>query len=132
MKEVIRQIKSLNLGDLVRVDWYDASIGKSLSGGLGSIDVPVSSWGIFVGVLGEKNKHIILAQNSFRYSDSLYDIDYTAVPTTWTVNIAVIIRNHVKPEEATNLLNSFLTNTKHTNERKIKQQKVRNHHDRLD
>jgi hypothetical protein len=122
----------MNVGDLVRVDWFDASIGKSLSGGLGGIDVPVCSWGVFVGVLGEKNKHIILAQNSFRYSDNLYDIDYTAVPTTWTVNITVIIKNHIKPEEATNLLNSFLQNAKRTNERKIKQQKVRNHHDRLD
>lgn len=129
MKEVIKQIRSLSLGDLVRVDWFDASIGKSLGGGLGGIDVPVCSWGVFVGVLGEKNKHIILAQNSFRYSDNLYDIDYTAVPTTWTVNITVIIKNHIKPDEAQNLLNSFLTNAKRTNERKIKQQKVRNHHD---
>lgn len=127
MKEVVRQIRRLSLGDLVRVDWFDASIGKSLGSGLSGIDVPVCSWGVFVGVLGEKNKHIILAQNSFRYSDNLYDIDYTAVPTTWAVNIAVMARNHVKPDEAQNLLNSFLANAKRTNERKIKQQKVRNH-----
>jgi hypothetical protein len=129
MKEVVRQVNSLSLGDLIRVDWFDASIGKSLSGGLGSIDVPVCSWGVFVGVLGEKNKHIILAQNSFRYTDNVYDIDYTAVPTTWAVNITSIVKNHVKFEEAQNLLNSFLTNAKRTNERKIKQQKVRNHND---
>ena len=79
MKEVIRQIRSLSLGDLVRVDWFDACIGKSLSGGLAGSGVPVCSWGVFVGVLGERNKRIILAQNSFRYSDNLYDIDYTAV-----------------------------------------------------
>jgi len=132
MKEVVRQIRSLSLGDLVRVDWFDASIGKSLSGGLSGIDVPVCSWGIFVGVLGEKNKHIILAQNNFRYSDNLYDIDYTAVPTTWTINITVIFKNHVKPEEAAHLLNSFLANAKRTLKRKIRQQKVKNHNDRLD
>lgn len=54
MKEVIKQVKGLTLGDLVKVDWFDASIGKSLSGGLNGIDVPVTSWGIFIGVLGQK------------------------------------------------------------------------------
>lgn len=83
-------------------------------------------------MLGEKNKHTILAQNNFRYSDNLYDIDYTAVPTTWTANITVIIKSHVKPEEAAHLLNNFLANAKRTLKRKIRQQKVKNHNDRLD
>ncbi|MEM4704068.1 MAG: hypothetical protein QXJ02_03270 [Candidatus Bathyarchaeia archaeon] len=128
MKEIIKQIKSLNCGDLVRVDWFDASIGRSLSGCLGEIDVPVYSWGVFLGVLGEKNKHIILAQNSFRYTDSVYDIDYTAVPIAWANNVAVIAENHVKPEEAQSLLKSFLANPERSSKRKIKQQKVRNTH----
>jgi hypothetical protein len=50
----------------------------------------------------------VRAQNNFRYNDNLYDIDYTAVPTTWAVNITVTIKNQIKLEEATNLLNSFL------------------------
>jgi len=37
-----------------------------------------------IGVLGQKNKHIILAQNNFRCADGLYDIDYTAIPVGWT------------------------------------------------
>jgi len=131
MKEVVKQVKALNIGDLVRVDWFDASIGKSLSGGLNGIDVPVTSWGIFLGVLGAKNKHIILAQNNFRYSDGLYDIDYTAIPTAWTTNITAIIKNHVSPTEAKQLLNSFLTSGKRTARKRIKQQKVKNH-ERLD
>jgi len=131
MKEVVKQVKGLTLGDLVKVDWFDASIGKSLSGGLSGIDVPVQSWGIFLGVLGEKNKHIILAQNSFRYADGIYDIDYTAVPLTWTTNITALAKNHVPPEEAKQLLNSFLVGGKRTSTKRIKQQKVRNH-ERLD
>jgi hypothetical protein len=131
MKEVVKQVKGLNLGDLIRVDWFDASIGKSLSSGLGSIDVPVQSWGIFLGVLGEKNKHIILAQNSFRYADGVYDIDYTAVPVAWASNITTIIKNHVPPETAKQLLNSFLIGGKRTSTKRIKQQKVTNH-ERLD
>jgi hypothetical protein len=54
--------------------WTDASIGKTSTNG-GVIDVPVRSWGIFVGVFG-KRKHIIFAQNSFRYAEGLLDLDY--------------------------------------------------------
>ena len=86
MKEIINQIKNLATGDLVLIEWSDASIGKSLSNGVNGIDVPVKSWGIFIGELGQKRKHIILAQNCFRYSDGLYDIDYTAVPLPWTTS----------------------------------------------
>jgi hypothetical protein len=131
MKEVVKQVKGLTLGDLIKVDWCDASIGKSLSGGLNGIDVPVTSWGIFIGLLGQKNEHIILAQNNFRYADGLYDIDYTAVPTVWTINITVIIKNHIKPEEAKQLLHSFLIGGKQSTQRNKKQQKVTNH-ERLD
>jgi len=131
MKDVVKQVKGLTLGDLVKVDWFDASIGKSLSGGLNGIDVPVTSWGIFIGLLGQKNKHIILAQNNFRYADGLYDIDYTAVPTAWTINITVIIKNHIKPEDAKQLLHSFLIGGKQSTQRNKKQQRVTNH-ERLD
>jgi len=131
MKEIVRQLKGLVLGDLVRVDWFDASIGKSLSGGLGGIDVPVMSWGVFLGVLGEKNKHVILAQNSFRYADGVYDIDYTAVPLVWASNITAIIKNHVPLADAKQLLNSFLVNGKRASAKRLKQQKTVNH-ERLD
>ena len=109
MKEVDKQIKGLQPGDLVRIEWFDASIGKSLTGGLAGIDIPVKSWGIYIGILGQKNKHIILAQNNFRYADGLYDIDYTAIPQAWTSNIQTIHKNnHIQKHEAEQLLNSFL------------------------
>jgi hypothetical protein len=131
MKEVVKQVKGLTLGDLIKVDWYDASIGKSLSGGLNGIDVPVTSWGIFLGILGAKNKHIILAQNTFRYADGLYDIDYTAIPTTWTTNITTITKNHTPKQQAEQLLNSFLLGGKNNIPRNKRQKKVKNH-ERLD
>ena len=109
MKENLKkQLKTLQLGDLIRVDWKDASIGKSLSGGLHGIDVPVQSWGVFIGVLGEKSKHIILAQNNFRYADGLYDIDYTAIPVSWAINVTILSKSHIPPEEGRSVLNSFL------------------------
>ncbi len=101
-----RKLKSVHPGDLVRVEWFDASIGKSLASG--TIDVPVKSWGIFLGVLGEKHKHVILAQNNFRYTNGLYDIDYTAVPVSWTINVTVNKKQEIAAEEAKVLLTSFL------------------------
>jgi hypothetical protein len=132
MKEILKQIKGLATGDLVQVEWLDASIGKSLSNGVSGIDVPVKSWGIFIGLLGSKKKHVILAQNCFRYSDGLYDIDYTAVPIPWTTNATIIAKAHVNAEEAKVLLNSFTINEKMKTEkpslsRCLRQQRVRNH-----
>ena len=116
-KKVLKQIKGLQLGDLVRVEWFDASTGRSLSGG--AIDVPVNSWGIYLGVLGERNKHIILAQNNFRYTNGLYDIDYTAIPLTWTMQVAVAREQEICPEDAKVLLTSFLRGRCRTLKRKI-------------
>jgi len=103
----MKQIKALQSGDLIRVEWFDASVGKSLATS-GVIDVPVKSWGIYIGVLGERNKHIILAQNNFKYTDGLYDIDYTAIPLNWTLTVKVVNPSEVSVEEAKLLLNSFL------------------------
>jgi hypothetical protein len=132
MKEVLSQIKGLAAGDLVMLEWHDASIGKSLSNGVSGIDVPVKSWGVYIGILGQKRRHIILAQNCFRYSDGLYDIDYTAVPVPWTTNATVIAKSHVGADEAKDLLNSFVGNEKNKSEkpnanRCLRQQRVRNH-----
>jgi len=118
-RQVLKQIKSLVAGDLVRVEWYDASVGKSLTGGADTIDVPVQSWGIYVGVLGEKNKHIILAQNTFRYADGLYDIDYTAVPQPWASTVRTIIPQEISAETAKALLTSFLQGRSRTLKRRI-------------
>ncbi|MCW4046115.1 MAG: hypothetical protein NWE99_00925 [Candidatus Bathyarchaeota archaeon] len=132
MKEILNQIKCLTAGDLVMLEWHDASIGKSLSNGVSGIDVPVKSWGVYIGTLGQKRRHIILAQNCFRYSDGLYDIDYTAIPVPWTTNATIIAKAHVDEAEAKDLLNSFLVNEKTKSDkptlgRCLKQQRVRNH-----
>jgi hypothetical protein len=104
-RQVLKQIKNLQPGDLVRVEWFDASIGKSSAG---AIDVPVKSWGIYVAVLGKKNRHLVLAQNHFEYSDGLYDVDYTAIPVGWTLKVTVVRKGEVSGEEAALLLKSFL------------------------
>jgi hypothetical protein len=102
-----KTIESLSPGDLICCSWCDASVGKSSGSGM-AIDVPVKSWGIYVGLIGDKVKHIVLAQNSFRYSDGLFDLDYTAVPLGWAVDVSVLIKEHIPKEAATKLVNSFM------------------------
>ena len=102
-----KQLESLSPGDLICCEWCDASVGKS-SGSGAAIDVPVKSWGIFVGLFGEKTKHIVLAQNSFRYADGLFDLDYTAIPLSWTADITVLVKEHIPKQIAGKLVNSFL------------------------
>jgi hypothetical protein len=128
-KQVLKQIKNIHPGDLIQADWHDASIGKSLSGGRTGIDVPVFSIGIFIGLLGENDKHIILGQNHFRYADGIFDIDYTAIPLVWGVNVKVIQVEYISKEEAQQLLNSFLLGGRRTLSKK-RQERLRNHHER--
>jgi len=116
-KRLMKQVKTLQLGDLVRVEWFDASVGRSLRGG--GIDIPVKSWGIYLGMLGEKKKHIILAQNNFCFTDGLYDVDYTAIPLSWSVEIAVCSGQEISLEEAKMLLSSFLQGRYRTLKQKI-------------
>ena len=106
-KELKKQLEPLISGDLVTVEWCDASVGKSMDSGA-AIDIPVKSWGVFIGVLGVKAKHIVLAQNSFRYADGVYDLDYTAIPLGWVQNVSVLTKNHVPKEAAAKLVSSFM------------------------
>jgi hypothetical protein len=100
------QLGLCRAGDLVCCAWTDASIGKTSTNG-GVIDVPVSSWGIFVGVFG-KRKHIILAQNSFEYADGLCDLDYTAVPMGWIEDVQIIAQRYITEDAARSLVSSFI------------------------
>jgi hypothetical protein len=106
-KKLRKTLSDLKPGDLLCVEWCDASVGKSSGSGI-AIDVPVKSWGIYVGLFGERTKHIVLAQNSFRYSDGLFDLDYTAIPASWTLDLIVVAKNHIPEDIASNLVNSFL------------------------
>jgi hypothetical protein len=108
MKASLRKtIENLSPGDLICVSWCDASVGKSSGSGM-AIDVPVKSWGIYVGLIGDKVKHIVLAQNSFRYADGLFDLDYTAIPLSWAIDISVLVKEHIPKEAAAKLVNSFM------------------------
>ena len=127
LKKVFNELKP---GDLVCVDWCDASVGKSSSSGV-SIDIPVRSWGLYVGNFGQRTKHIVLAQNSFCYSDGLYDLDYTAIPTSWALDVSVIAKGHIPENIARQLVNSFLLGGHRTHNRNRTFQRRSTVHERL-
>ncbi len=106
-KQILKQLENVKPGDLIAVDWCDASVGKSSGSGM-TIDVPVKSWGLFVGLIGDRVKHIVIAQNSFRYADGLYDLDYTAIPVGWALSVLVLLKEHIPGESAVRLVNSFM------------------------
>ncbi len=106
-KQILKQMEYVKPGDLIAVDWCDASVGKSSGSGM-TIDVPVKSWGIFVGLIGDRVKHIVIAQNSFRYADGLFDLDYTAIPIGWALGVLVLLKGHIPADSAIRLVNSFM------------------------
>jgi hypothetical protein len=106
-KQVLKSLENVKPGALICCTWCDASIGKSRAN-RGIIDVPVKSWGVFVGLIGTKIKHIVIAQNSFKYADGLYDLDYTAVPVGWAIDVEVIKDQQVPKEIADGLVESFV------------------------
>lgn len=114
MNEITKQIKALRLGDLVRVEWFDASQGETRVAKDTELDmqfdIPVTSWGVFLGVRGRKIKHIILLRDHFEMSDSLgvYDINFNAVPLGMVSSVAVLKRGELDSQMAALLKLAFL------------------------
>lgn len=108
-RNVQRQLKQLQPGDLIRVDWYDASIGTAYSGRPElPVDVRVISFGLFIGLVGDRTKHIVLTQNSFKYTEDHYRLDYTLIPVSWAAEIFVIKAQELVCAQAKQLLHCFL------------------------
>ena len=104
---MLKSLENVKPGALICVSWCDASIGKSRAN-RGVIDVPVKSWGVFIGLIGTKIKHIVIAQNSFKYADGLYDLDYTAVPVGWAIDVEVVVDQYIPKEITDGLVESFV------------------------
>jgi hypothetical protein len=103
----LKGLEACKPGDLICIDWCDASIGKSRANH-GSIEVPVKSIGIFVMLARAKTLTVLLAQNCFEYADGFFDVDYTAIPAAWASEVHVIQPQFVSRIIAENLAASFL------------------------
>ncbi len=100
-RDVIKQVKALRPGDLCEVLWYDASKGEARVGHPQQsseelrFDVPVRSWGIFLGIAGKRVKHVILLRDAFQFDEERgeYDIDYNSIPLGMIHDIRIIQRH---------------------------------------
>jgi len=136
MREVRKQIKGLQLGDLIRVRWFDACKGEARideqSEATVQFDIPVTSWGVFLGLVGEKTKHVLLIRDHFQMnaSSGIYDIDFNVVPIGMINAIEVLKQGELEPKVAALLQQAFLK--ARTNKRKGRiilhlNQEVENH-----
>jgi len=115
VREVKRQIKGLQLGDLIRVRWFDACKGEARideqsEKGEVQFDIPVTSWGVFLGVVGEKTKHVVLIRDHFQMnaSSGVYDIDFNVVPIGMIQAVEVLKQGELEPKVAELLQQAFL------------------------
>jgi hypothetical protein len=111
-KRISKKIRALQLGDLVEIFWLDASKGEARiqkkSKAKTQFDIPVQSTGYFIGVAGQKTKHIILVRDSFQISADVYDIDWNCVPIGMIYEIKVALPNALNMQLATHLQKTFL------------------------
>jgi len=123
VREVRKQIKGLQLGDLIRVRWFDACKGEARideqsEDAKVQFDIPVTSWGVFLGLVGEKTKHVLLIRDHFQMnaSSGVYDIDFNVVPVGMINAIEVLKQGELEPKVAELLQQAFLK--ARTNKRK--------------
>ena len=96
---MLKQLGELQLGDLVEVTWLDASKGRletveemRESGASGAeIDLPVTSYGVYIGAFGKIAKHIVLVASKWLYSQGYGQIDCTIIPLGTVENIKVLL-----------------------------------------
>lgn len=71
MGKVLRIIENLRFGDVIEVDWLDASeaTGRLESG---KFDTPVRSVGYFLGLKGRKIKYLVIAKELVRTCDAFH------------------------------------------------------------
>ena len=96
---MLKQLGELQLGDLVEVTWLDASKGKietveemRETGAAGAeIDVPVISYGVYIGAFGKIAKHIVLVASQWLFVQGYGQIDCTIIPVGTVENIRVLL-----------------------------------------
>lgn len=111
-KQILKKIKALQLGDLAEIFWLDASKGEARIQKKGKtktqFDIPVQSTGYFIGIAGQKTKHVILVRDSFQISSDVYDIDWNCVPIGMIYEVKVARPSALNLQLATHLQKAFL------------------------
>lgn len=98
-KEV--NLKDLKVGDLIRVHWLDASEDtRPLHKNPKAFDVPIRSYGIFLGVKGYRTKHVIIAKEVIEYDKTFH---YNCIPVGMIEQIVLINKGELPKNLLTHL-----------------------------
>jgi hypothetical protein len=105
-KKVLKQLSELQSGDLIEVTWLDASKGRMETveelreaGAPGvEIDLPVISYGVYIGSFGKIAKHIVLVASQWIYAQGYGQIDCTIIPVGTVENIRVLMSKLMEME----------------------------------
>ena len=95
---MLKQLSELQLGDLIEATWLDASKGKletveefREAGASGAeIDLPVKTYGVYIGTFGKIAKHIVLVASQWLYAQGYGQIDCTIIPLGTVENITIL------------------------------------------
>jgi hypothetical protein len=89
-KQILKNLENVKPGDLICVDWLDASRGRIETmrqlrevGSPGAvIDSPVKSYGVFIGLFGKRSKHIVLVASLWVFTAvaDYGQVDSTIIP----------------------------------------------------
>ena len=115
-KRILKKVKALQLGDLVEVFWNDASKGEARIHKKRKMktqfEIPVRSTGYFIGVAGEKTKHVIIVRDTFQLNRDMgvYDVDFNCIPIGMIYQINVAVREAL-PHNFTFILQKALLRT---------------------
>lgn len=88
-------------GDLICVEWLDASRGRvnttremrSVGASPGVVDSPVKSYGVYIGLFGARSNHIVLVASLWTHSGDFGQIDTTIIPLGIIEKISLIVAN---------------------------------------
>lgn len=99
-KAVLKALEQVKPGDLICVDWLDASRGKietvrelrevGVPGAV--IDSPVKSYGVFIGLFGKRSKHIVMVASLWVFTAvaDYGQVDTTIIPVGTVENVCVV------------------------------------------
>ena len=115
-KKVLKQVGDLQLGDLIEVTWLDASRGRletveelREAGASGAeIDLPVTSYGVYIGAFGKIAKHIVLVASQWLFAQGYGQIDCTIIPVGTVENIRVLLPKVMNAENVQVCQQSFI------------------------
>jgi len=95
-EDVRKTVSDLNFGDVVQIDWLDASEATgTLQSNQENVDTLVRSLGYFLGLKGKRTKHIVIAKEIILDPQAYH---YNAIPLKMVREIRILHKSLLEPK----------------------------------